>query len=209
MVLTQTISVDYKSYDDLLFSALTKGINLNLGAGRYKACPDPTPDEYDLLIIDFDKAVQVVASGLKSGTLERNRTRKLLEAGSRRLSGYAEGITPDRPDWWREAGFPLTKGETTPRLASQLTTNLQVKDGDARLVLLATVDRQPGMYGYLWRVRPRNAPAGRFSYETLVTREPFVYIRNLEAEVAYCIECAAWNDTGPLQWCEAVSRIVQ
>ncbi|WP_210520072.1 hypothetical protein [Hymenobacter terricola] len=42
-----------------------------------------------------------------------------------------------------------------------------------------------------------------------LTREPKAVIDTLDSGAAYGVECAAWNNTGPLQWSTAVFRIVQ
>lgn len=209
MVLSQTISLDYKLIKDLPFSFLCTTIHGKLDLGPYSNSPNPTANEYLELIASFNTAVSSLALGLHSAKLERNRTRDLLEAATQSLSGYAVATTPGRPDQWVQAGFPLTKGETTARLPSQPVTGFKLNDGKAERSIQASCDVQAGMYGYIWRLRPKNGPTGRFCYETLISREASVLITGLDAETTYCVECAAWNNTGVLQWSTALSRIVQ
>lgn len=81
------------------------------------------------------------------------------------------------------------------------------------MALRGSCDLQPGMYGYVWRICPRDMPAEQvatgFCFRVEMSRLPSVVFTNLDAETAYCIQCAPWNDTNPLQWSTAVARNVQ
>ncbi len=69
------------------------------------------------------------------------------------------------------------------------------------------------MYGYAWRIRPRDLPveqvAHGYCYHVELSRLPSFTFTGLTAETAYCVQVAPWNDTVPLQWSTAVTRIVQ
>ncbi len=213
MVRTQTIAVNYKSYDDS--ALLVYGGNLNTrfyGNANYPA-PPVAAAAFKTQLEELQTAVEQMQTGLRSATLDRDRSRQLLEASLRQLSDYAVTATPDRPDQWADAGFALTKADSQPRPASQPITGLALLDDDSANALRASVTRQAGVYGYLWRVYPRNTPttmlATGFAYRVCVSREPVISIDNLLSGEAYCVEAAAWNDSGPLQWSQPVSRIVQ
>ena len=152
-------------------------------------------------------------TGLKSATPQRDYLRHQGEVALKALSAYAASATPKRPDLWAAANFPLTKADTNPRLPSQPVTGLALADGPSAGTLLATVDAQKGMYGYQWRIYPKGTTpeqlAAGFCYRFCTTRKGKVIVENLTSNTAYYVECAAWNDTGALQWSAPVLRIVQ
>ncbi len=209
MELSPSISTDYSKYNDLSFLGLGGTLADNLEVSTHYTKPVPTVEVYRGYMADLRKAVQGIKAGLHSATLERDRARPILEAATRQWSTYATETTPARPDYWAEAGFPLTKGQTTPRTPAQPVTGFVLSDGNMAHSIACAVDRQAGMYGYLWRIRPKNSPGGRFCWDILISRTPDVEFTGLDSETAYCIECAAWNDSGPLQWSDALTRIVQ
>ncbi|MFD2719081.1 hypothetical protein ACFST9_10165 [Hymenobacter monticola] len=92
-------------------------------------------------------------------------------------------------------------------------SDLALADGASPRTLLATVDAQADMYAYDWRIFPRDTPAeelaGGYCYRFCLTREAKATIDALDSGTAYGVECAAWNNTGPLQWSAPVFRIVQ
>lgn len=209
MVLVQSISTDYTRIPDLKFLRFTTGLHEHLLTSTVYPNPTFPLDRYLELVTDFGKAVQAVATGLKAAIYDRDRTRLLVEAGTRSLSTYATETTPDRPDQWAEATFPLTKAASTPRPVALPVTNFVLTDGNSKRSLAGTVARQASIYGYLWRIHPKDGPGGRFGYETLISHTPDILIAGLDSGTAYEVECAAWNDSGPLEWSEVVTRIVQ
>lgn len=209
----QIISTAYKPYNDPAFIDL--GENILAGLANNVNYPSPPTSLADLtkLLSDLNAAVQAMKTGLKSATPQRNFLRTQAEKVLKEVSAYATGATPARPDLWAAANFPLTKAETTPRPDSQPVTGLLLADGPSARTLLATVDRQKGMYGYQWRIYPKGTTAEElaagFCYRFCVSRQPKILIENLDSGTTYYVECAAWNDSGPLQWSAPVSRIVQ
>jgi len=213
MIRAQTISTSYTPLSDPDFIAL--GQNIVLGVVKnpnYPSPPRPLQELTDLLAQLAD-AVQRMKTGLKAATPERDYLRAQAEAAFKELSAYCVGATPARPDLWAAANFPLTKAETAPRPTSAPVSGLVLADGASPRTLLATVDAQAGMYAYAWRIFPRNTPADElatgYCYRFCLTREPRATIDALDSGTAYGVECAAWNNTGPLQWSAPVFRIVQ
>ncbi|MDO7873823.1 hypothetical protein Q5H93_03695 [Hymenobacter sp. ASUV-10] len=175
--------------------------------------PPVTEEAFKESLQTLTTAIGQVSTRVLGAAKVRDRARADFEALLTSNADYAGATTPARPDLWESAGWELTKGETSPRPLSQPATNVRLVDGQAPLTLEASCDQQPGMYGYLWRVRPRDMPAEQlakgFCYRTEISRLASVVIGGLDAEVAYCVQCAPWNDTAPLQWSAAVTRIVQ
>jgi hypothetical protein len=165
------------------------------------------------LLEQLADAVQRMKTGLKAATPERDYLRAQAEAALKELSAYATSTTPARPDLWAAANFPLTKAETAPRPTSLPVAGLALADGHTTHTLLATVEAQPGMYAYAWRIFPKTTTAQElaegYCYRLCLTRGPRALLDALDSGTAYGVECAAWNNTGPLQWSPAVFRIVQ
>lgn len=213
MTRAQTISTSYVAYTDA--DLLTLGTNIVAGITASTHYPHPPVPLADLtnLMAQLADAVMAMKTGLKAATLQRDYLRLQLEAALKNTSAYAAGITPDRPDLWAAANFPLTKADTTPRAASQPIGGLALADGPSPRTLLASVEVQAGMYAYAWRIFPKDTLAADlasgYCYRLCLTREPKALIDGLDSGTAYGIECAAWNNTGPLQWSPAVFRIVQ
>ena len=213
MTRPQAIATQYVTYSDPAFIDL--GENILTGIENNPNYPDPPQKLATLheMLVQLGDAVKAMKTGLKAATQQRDYLRPLAEAAFKALSAYATSTTPARPDLWATANFPLTKAETSPRAPSQLATGLAVLDGPSPRTLSATVDAQPGMYAYAWRIYPKATPADElaagYCYRFCLTREPKVLIENLDSGTAYGIECAAWNDTSPLQWSAPVYRIVQ
>lgn len=213
MLRLQTISTDYAKLKDPAFITQNENVlNGVAGMKEYHAPPQPLSELADVLA-KLAESVKTMKTGLKAATQERDYLRAQAETGFKALSAYCAGATPARPDLWAQANFPLTKGGTSPRLPSQPIGGLALADSANARTLLATVDAQPGMYAYAWRVYPKDTTAADlaagFCYRSCLTREPKVFIDNLDSGTAYGVECAAWNNTGPLQWSPAVFRIVQ
>lgn len=213
MIRSQTISTNYSLYPDAEFIAL--GQNMLLGLTNNSYYPEPPYSLKDLtqLLTQLADAVQLMKTGLKAATQQRDYLRTLTETALKEVSAYAIVVTAARPDLWALANFPLTKADTTPRQASQPISGLALADGASPRTLLASVDAQTGMYAYAWRIFPRDTPADElaagYCYRLCLTREPRATIDGLDSGVAYGVECAAWNNTAPLQWSTAVFRIVQ
>lgn len=205
----QFIATDYKVYKDMQFVLLTEGLAAKNPTSPYGDVAAPTLADYQELVTAFKDAASLFATGVRTAKPERDHTRNVLEVASRQWSAFAELTTPSRPDQWATAGFPLTKEQTNPRTPSVPAENFKLGDGSVSLSLAASCEKQPGMYCYAWRIRLKNGSTGRFVYETLISREPRIDILGLDAETAYSVECAPWNNTGPLQWSAALSRTVQ
>ena len=213
MLRPQFISTEYAKLKDAAF--ITQGENILEGVGAMKEYVNPPQPLNELtdLLNKLAEAVRAMKTGLKAATQERDYFRAQAEAAFKALSAYCAGATPDRPDLWAQANFPLTKAGTSPRLPSQPISGLALMDSASARTLLATVDAQPGTYAYQWRVFLKDTPAAAlaagFCYRSCVSREPKMLIDNLDSGTAYGVECAAWNNTGPLQWSAPVFRIVQ
>lgn len=213
MTRSQTIATHYVAYSDQDFIDLGENILSGVaGSPDYPAPPQPLKELADMLG-QLAEAVKAMKTGLKAATQQRDYLRPLAEAAFKALSGYAAGATPARPDLWAAANFPLTKAETTPRQTSQPISGLAVAGGPSARTLTASVDAQPGMYAYAWRIFPRDTAAedlaAGYCYRFSLTREPRALLDALDSGAAYGVECAAWNNTGPLQWSTAAFRIVQ
>ena len=213
MTRSQTIATRYTAYTDPEF--ITLGNNIIAGVTDNPNYPEPPKAMKDLadLLNLLAEAVKAMKTGLKAATQQRDYWRNLAEAAFKGLSAYASNATPARPDLWAAANFPLTKADTTPRPLSLPVAGLALADGPSARTLLATVDGQPGMYGYAWRIFPKTTSpaelAAGYCYRLCLTREPKALLDALDSGSAYGVECAAWNNTGPLQWSPAVFRIVQ
>lgn len=209
----QTISTHYTVYSDIDFINLGQNIVLGMTDSKFYPAPPSALKELPGLLESLTGAVQRMKTGLKAATQERDYLRAQAEAALRELTTYALGATPGRPDVWATANFPLTRGESTPRPASLPTAGLALADGPSAHTLLATVEAQSGMYAYAWRIFPKATPAQElaagYCYRLCLTREPKALLDGLESGTAYGVECAAWNNTGPLQWSAPVFRIVQ
>ncbi|AMR28392.1 hypothetical protein A0257_15700 [Hymenobacter psoromatis] len=213
MTRPQTIATNYSGYIDQDFIDLGENILAGVAANAsYDKPPQPLA-ELKGLLGQLAEAAKAMKTGLKAATQQRDYLRAQAEAAFKALSAYATGATPARPDLWAAANFPLTKAETTPRQTSLPITGLALLDGPSPRTLTASVDIQAGMYAYAWRVFPKDtAPedlAAGYCYRFCLTREPKVLLDALDSGTAYGVECAAWNNTGPLQWSTAAFRIVQ
>ena len=209
----QSIATSYVVYPDPDFIDL--GQNVLAGIAKNPNYPEPPKQVEALpdLLDQLTDAVKAMKTGLKAATQQRDYLREQCEAILKTLSAYAVAATPARPDLWAAANFPLTKAETNPRPTSLPVAGLTVADGPSARTLLATVEAQPGMYAYAWRIFRRDVAAEHlaagYCYRLCLSREPKALIDNLDSGAAYGVECAAWNNTGPLQWSPAVFRIVQ
>ena len=213
MTRPQTIAIGYTAYLDPDFVHLAENILAGLtDNASYPAPPQPLP-ELRQLLNDLTDAAKAMKTGLRAATPQRDYLRAQAEAALKALSAYAAGATPDRPDLWAAANFPLTKAEASPRLPSQPITGLALADSPSARTLTATADTQPGMYAYAWRLYPKDTPAAAlaagYCYRLCLSRLPKVLLDGLDSGVAYAVECDAWNDTGALQWSAPVFRIVQ
>ena len=213
MTRTQTIATNYSLFTDPQFIEL--GQNILAGVEGNPYYPKPPQDLQDLakMLEELSLSVKAMKTGLKAATQQRDYLRAQAEKAFKALSTYCTGATPDRPDLWAAANFPLTRPDATPRLPSLPVSGLALADGAVPRTLLATVDTQAGMYGYAWRIFPKSTPAvelaAGFCYRFCLTREPKATLDALESGTSYGVECAAWNNTGPLQWSAPVFRIVQ
>ena len=213
MLRLQTISTDYAKLKDPAFITQSENVLNGVAGMKEYATPPQSLKELTEQLLKLAEAVKTMKTGLKAATPERDYLRAQLEAAFKALLAYCTGATPARPDLWAQANFPLTKSGTSPRLPSLHISGLVLADSASSRTLLATADAQPGMYAYAWRIYPKNTTAAElvigFCYRSCLTREPKLLIDNLDSGTAYGVECAAWNNTGPLQWSPAVFRIVQ
>ncbi len=213
MTRPQTIATNYVAYADQDFIDLGENILSGVtGSKDYPAPPQPLTELANVLG-QLAEAVKAMKTGLKAATRQRDYLRPQVDVAFKALSAYAAGATPARPDLWAAANFPLTKAETSPRQTSLPISGLALADGPSPRTLTASVDAQPGMYAYAWRIFPKDTlaedMAAGYCYRFCLTREPRALLDILDSSAAYGVECAAWNNTGPLQWSTAVFRIVQ
>ena len=188
MVRTQTISTKYTAYDDAGFLTLGQNIVAGLNGNPHYPAPPQKLDALSDLLEELTQAAHQMKTGLKAATQQRDYLRKQAEADLKGLSAYATSATPNRPDLWATANFPLTKADATPRPPSQPVTGLLLADGPSAHTLQASVDVQPGMYAYVWRVYPRattaEALATGFCYRSCLSRQPKVLLEGLESGTA-------------------------
>ena len=213
MTRLQTIATNYVGYTDPAFITLAQNIVAGVADNQDYSNPPQPLKELSALLDHLAEAAKAMKTGLKAATQQRDYLRAQAEAALKSLSAYAAGVTPARPDLWAAANFPLTKADTSPRTTSTAITGLALADGPSPRTLTASVDAQPGMYAYAWRIFPKDTRAEElaagYCYRFCLTREPKALVDALDSGTPYGIECAAWNNTGPLQWSTAVFRIVQ